>query len=378
MDKKKRLEKRSARQERIKETLRRKLLNPTDIKYSAPLSYRHLRIIGWIAFACGQAVLLNSVGIGLFNESAFSGAFTIVLDVIANLSVPLFSIAAFGVILDSDDSFKNTLIFYGVMFLAIGLGLNFLYYRYVNGLLLNMGVSADSADVLKELLGRRVEINLFADLFLFAVFHFFTNYTPKKHFQGKRLALFRSFSALPILFVTVLYILKILTALGKMTLPFFIYPFIPTKPPMVFLVFVAISLWIKNRRKLIYSLGATEEQYATYNSSKRGSLAFSGQLSIIILLFAIVELVLFGIIALTIVASSGTSGLDAELDTLLSVCGFGECLNLLLAIPIIFLYSYNKREKNKSIDIIIPLAGIGLTALLYLEFIYNGLLHLLS
>ena len=50
-----------SREEKRLEKLRKKLLNPNDIKYQGPLSYRYLRIIAWIAFAFTQILALAAI-----------------------------------------------------------------------------------------------------------------------------------------------------------------------------------------------------------------------------------------------------------------------------------------------------------------------------
>ena len=48
------------RKEKRRLKLKHKLLNPVDIKYQGPLSYRALRIIAWVCFALGQIVIINT------------------------------------------------------------------------------------------------------------------------------------------------------------------------------------------------------------------------------------------------------------------------------------------------------------------------------
>ena len=53
--------KKLSRKEKRREKLRQKLLNPNDIKYQGPLSYRYLKIIAWIAIAIGQVAVINAL-----------------------------------------------------------------------------------------------------------------------------------------------------------------------------------------------------------------------------------------------------------------------------------------------------------------------------
>ena len=57
--------------------------------------------------------------------------------------------------------------------------------------------------------------------------------------------------------------------------------------------------------------------------------------------------------------------------------GIGECSLLFLSIPFIMLFSYTKSHSD-SYDMIVPIAGIGITALGVLEVIYRAVLHFLQ
>ena len=51
--------------------------------------------------------------------------------------------------------------------------------------------------------------------------------------------------------------------------------------------------------------------------------------------------------------------------------GFGQCFPMILVIPIILLFDYKKTYDNNTLDIIIPIAGIGAIAFLYFEVGYE-------
>ena len=53
----------------------------------------------------------------------------------------------------------------------------------------------------------------------------------------------------------------------------------------------------------------------------------------------------------------------------------GQASIMLLAIPFIFLYSYKRKHKDGRIDLIIPILGIALLALVYVEGIYQFILE---
>ena len=51
--------------------------------------------------------------------------------------------------------------------------------------------------------------------------------------------------------------------------------------------------------------------------------------------------------------------------------GFGQCAIMVLLIPFILLFDYKKTYKNKMVDTVIPLAGILLMVLIYVEGLFE-------
>ena len=55
--------------------------------------------------------------------------------------------------------------------------------------------------------------------------------------------------------------------------------------------------------------------------------------------------------------------------------GVGGAMALLLIIPLVLLFSYKKQHENKKIDTLIPIAGIGLIVLVYVEGIFQVIVN---
>ena len=373
----KRSEKKAARKGKKVAKLKKRFFKPNDIKYQGPLSYRYLRIFAWIALAAGQILVFNTVSNALFKVDAINKLWQGILGVASNLSTPFFIIASFGIILSNQKRYRNILLTYGVAFLGMGLGICLFYYRYINGVLVKMGLGETFAiDLIQSFLGSKVQVNVFADLFAFALFHFFLNYTPEKHFKGKKIYILRAFLAIPVSFVIASYVLRIKIALAFDSMPFYIYPFLTTKAPLIFMVFCLASLWIKNRERIFIKLGATKTEYEKYLTTKRNSLAFSIQLSLIFLSTLLLEGTLFVIL---FIIYAGIKGYPAEMFSMvLEAYGVGDSLNLLFTIPFVLLYSYTRKHKEGPIDVVIPIAGIGLIAFVYIEGIYQLIIRTLS
>ena len=369
------MDKKISRKERRKNKLKEKLLGPNDIKYGGPLSYRYLRIIAWIAFACGQLALICSICQKVLKSDLLPGSIYGIIDVFSLLAIPLFIIASFSLTLSGRKGYKKLLLSYGVAYLGVALGIILFFARYINGLLLKMGIPIDFVVIVDNVLEKRADFNVFADLFAFALFYYFLNYTPEKHFKDKKLLIFRWFSLFPIIFIIGSYVLKVLFGLHNLQLPYFVYPLLATKPPLVFLVFVIVTLWLKNRERFFLKIGGTKEEYQQYLQSNKGSLSFSGHLSVIILVVGIIDfLVTLGVFVSYTVAG-GTAFTFEELSSILQL---GESGSLILSIPLVLLFSYRKKHKNTLIDSFLPFCGIALAVLVYLECIYQLLLELLT
>ena len=339
-----------------------KVLNPVDIKYRGPLSYRYLRVIAWMLFAIGQLIVLNNIFKWLGWNFLGAGGETAV-DYLSSIASPLFIIASFGLALSGQKTHKQFLILYGAIFGGMIIGLNIFYYRYLVGFL----GSKENASELLNGMNFLYKVNVFADLFIFSLFHFFTNYIPTKHFKGKKIVWFRLLVLIPIFYVLASYILKTLNNFGTIALPFAFIPFLLTKSPLVFALFATVSIWLKFReRYYINKIGVTREEYKRYLKTNRNSLSFSITLSTIVAIFVLIEFLI--IIAFVIAYQSEPVEIIAYR---LKFSSIGEVIAMILAIPFIFLYSYTRTHKPGAIDILVPFAGIGMTVIVYLETILH-------
>ena len=364
------------RREKRYQILREKYLNPEDIKYRGPITYRYLRIIAWVAFALGYFLMITALGNRLLGVNVLSEGGENFASIIASLSTPLFIIAAFGYVLGGHKTYKNLVIFYSIAFVAIGAAVDILYARYIASIFVKAGTPPETLVTVGNFFKHKVEINVFADLASFALVCFFLNCNPKKSFKGKKIILFRLFAILPILFVFSSYILKVISAVTPFELPFYAYPFLTTKSPYVFLAFVAMALWLKYREKLFLKIGLTKEQYREYLKTNRNSLSFSTILSIIILVAAFVDfVVLIGfIVGFKDMAQADPDGFS----NLVKGFNVGQALSMILVIPFVMLFSYTRGHKDKNTDLFVVLGGIGLTVIMVLESVYQLLIRLLA
>lgn len=351
-----------------------------DIRYRGPLTYQHFRIIGWLFIALAQLAFLLSVGMKILpSKFARFETVQIVLSIIGQTAMPMLLIANFAVILSGRESFKKLLMRFGGLSLAAAAGFYILFERYAVGIVALAG-SRDEARV--EMLnafseGGFVAFNLFLDLFLCTLVMFFLDYVPKKRFQGRAHIIFRMFALIPILYEAVSVLLKILTTLGYIRLSPYLYPFLTTKPPLGFALFVTLALFIKRRERKFIKNGKTLEDYNAYLQTNSNSWHFSVHAAVIMVIAAVVDILI--VIIVCLVAAGPYEGTELY-DMLLTekigqmmLCGFGESVLLIFVAPLMLLFSYNRAPKKPELDKYIPIGGIALVIIVYIEGIYQGM-----
>ena len=357
-----------------------------DIRYRGPMSYRWLRIFAWVSIVCAQAAIILTLGMKVDAKLAKNYAgFTAFLSIMGTLSVPLFLMANFAVIINAKNGYKRLLVSYAFMVLVIFSLFMLIYQRYLLGIM-NLIVDKENGQTPQDLFNDIFKafstsgflaFNIFVDLFLCTLFTFFVNYTPQKVFVGKKLIIFRLFAILPVLYEIASLTLKVLCVMHDgFTLPLYVSPFLTTKPPLTFLVFVVLAFFIKNRERVFIKRGKTQEEYGEFLKTNTNSLHFSIATSVCMIVAAILDLVLF------FVAGTALSvfGEDGEIlvsgATLAQQIGFGKSVPLLLVIPFIMLFSYTRTHKPSAIDVIIPNIGMVAFVICYVEGLYQFILRL--
>ena len=335
-----------------------KMLSEQDIKYRGILSYRYLRIIAWVALAISQYCLILALGLSLFNKSIpYPSWIFNALSILGNLSIPFFLLATFSIILSRNRTYKSLVLFYGIAYLGLALVIIFIYDRYIGKVIYELsGEPEISKKVVLLVYKLKTDYNVFGDLFVLTLFNFFLNYELNSKYGKKTVIAFRSLCVVPLLFALVAYILTVLGRYEFITMPFEVYPFLPTKSPLVYLVFICMSLWIKNRERIYVKLGATKKEYNAFLRTNKNSLAFSIHVCVLFLVASIID-------AFVVVLFK-----DAP------IYNFGQTNGLILAIPFILLFSYNKTHQEREYDLLVPFIGIILLIFAYIEAIYEVLI----
>jgi hypothetical protein len=141
-------------------------------------------------------------------------------------------------------------------------------------------------------------------------------------------------------------------------------------------MFLSMALYIKRREKIFLKHGKTHEDYQKYLKTNRNSFQFAKFMTVTIIIYSIIDLILCVILgALYIVLNPEV---DAEKAVKIAYnWGFGETANMMSLIPVMFLYSYTKVHKYKLLDIAIPITGVAMVVLLYLDSLFMVIKDLL-
>ena len=354
-----------------------------DIKYSGPLSFQSFQIMGWSCIVITVVMALIKIGIRLNPEDMKRlETFNDVISYLAELSLPFLLMANFARILNNTEGFKKQLIRNGGAMAAIFVVFMIFFNRYVVGtvgLLLKDPKEAYPL-VMTSFYGVSPRgffaFNIFVDLFLCTLVMLFMNARPTKVFTGKMIYVFRAFTLIPIAYEVVAIILKGRAAAGSIQLPSWIFPLLPVKPPMTFLVFVIMAVYIKTRELRYCRHGKTHEEYQEFLKTNRNAWNFSVFAAIILFVAGILDII---IASMLLVGQAGTGeALDALMESekafnnsIAMSIGFGKSSCLVFFAPIMLLFNYTKIPKNKTVGMLIPVAGIVLIALLGVQGIYQ-------
>ena len=354
-----------------------------DISYLGPLSYRHFKIIGWLLLVI--KLLLPPIALVAKIDPTVGGSLATplgVLELITPLSVFFLLLASFSQMLIKHD-YKNQMIVYGGAALAIIVVFELLYHRYVvssvDAFVENRDQALAMCDAAFSMLNSAgfIAFNVFIDLFLCTSVMFFLNYEPTKIFVGEKRKYFRYLTVLPVIFELVCLYLKVQANSGGFHLPISFFPFLPTKPPMMFFALCGMIVYHTVLEKRFRKEGRSHEEYMAYLETNRNCWDFAKYAAVVCLLAGILDVV----IANAVIAMDEGGGLQAVVELwsdgqgawLYRVvnkylnAGFGGSAQLILFAPIMLLFNYMKTYKNTLVELAIPVGAITLLLILYLE-----------
>ena len=410
-----------------------------DIRYRGPLSSRHFKILGWLCLVLGQILMIVRLGGRLdAGFAADTASWLKALSNVADLSLPFLLIASFAQLLNTDVGYKRQLIVNGAAMAGICALYYLLFYRYTVGNVASLlETPSDALPIVKSGLATFapygfLTFNIFVDLFLCALTMVFLNYNPRRVFTGKWRICFRLLALLPIAYEVGCMVLKVYSARGQVEIPTWAFPLLTVKPPMTFVLFVALALFVKTRELRFRRNGKTHEEYRAFLKTNRNSWNFSVFLAIMLVIVSLLDFVAVMGFSLNevvqtmapIVSVNSTEAapedpaatvgrtavtplparrtlspvttpeapatpgegdealrqaqdsaakealVQESIDTGMRIAlavGFGGSVGLIFMAPLVLLFSYTRRPKSPMLDLLIPVAGIALILLVYLE-----------
>ena len=354
-----------------------------DIRYSGPLSFQSFQILGWLCIVFTAVMTLMKIGVRLNpNDTQKLATFSMVIEYIADLSLPFLLIANFARILNNSEGYRKQLLRNGGATAAIAVVFLIFFNRYVIGTVgLLLENPADAQPLVMDSFYRMnqkgfIAFNIFVDLLLCTLVMYCLNARPKKVFTGKKVLILRALAVLPIAYEAGSILLKALSAAGKVRIPLWAFPLLTVKPPMTFVVFVLLAIYIKTRELRYCRHGKTHEDYQAFLKTNRNAWNFSVYSAIILFIAGIIDLF---ILSFLLYGQAGSEeGVNAILasETALKnsigmAVGFGGSIILIIFAPIILLFNYTKIPKNKKISALIPVIGIVLIILIGIQGLYQ-------
>lgn len=361
-----------------------------DIRYRGPLSYQGFQILGWLCITLLSGILLLKIGIKL--DPKHAAQYTSINRVLTNIesgSLPFLLISNFSRILNNEEGYRAQLIRNGGAALAISVVSILFFNRYVIGTFTQFVTDPEEVAPFLALEFNSIEkkgfiaFNLFIDLFLCTLVMFFLNVRPKRFFTGKKRYFVRAMAILPVAYEACSIYLKGQAATGKILLPFWTFPLLTVKPPMTFMVFVVLVLYIKQREWRFRRHGKKHAEYRAFLKTNRNSLQFSIFLAVVLVAAAVLDFLLvvfFTVLSAVDVGSAEAFvGSEAEVVRMMTgamAMGFGDAVSLLFVAPLVLLFSYTRVPKNKMLSAVIPVAAIVLMIIFLLEGGYQGIRYL--
>ena len=117
----------------------------------------------------------------------------------------------------------------------------------------------------------------------------YLNYRSRRVFTWKGRINLRPMALLPIACEVGSMALKVRVARGLLQIPMQVYPQLTVKPPMTFVLFVALALFVKTRELRYCRHGKTHEEYRAFLRTRRNSWNFSVSLIIMLVIVSIVD-----------------------------------------------------------------------------------------
>ena len=288
-----------------------------------------------------------------------------ILSAMAELALPLLLIANFARILSNAEGYGRQLLRNGLAMLGVFIAFNVGFNHFFVGSLKLVSAKPDEVMplVMETFHGANrhgyAAFNLFVDLFLCTLLMFFLNYRPRRVFVGKWVIAFRLFAILPVAYEVASILLKVASVTGRVDLPVWSFPLLTVKPPIAFIMFMLMALFIKTREWRYCRNGNSHEDYEAFLRTNRNSWHFSVCMAVLLVIAGIADYFL-------LLYVSDAAEVMSRMPYWVAA-GIGDSITLIFVAPLMLLLSYNRAPRLKGNDILIPVTGVALALIVVLQ-----------
>lgn len=367
-----------------------------DIRFKGVFSSRHLCIFAWTLLVLAQVLTLLVIAKRFYPQININEEYAETFStIIGSLPLPLLLISKFSKIINNDGQWKKTILKSFFIALALFIVDNFfaIHFGYQ---LINAGEQKhslwDSLFLISSyFIDSRINVlllNIFIDMFLYWLIYFFLIYKPKNASKNKTL-MFRFLVILPILYEIGGIIVKLLICSINLQLPCFVLFMLPSKSALISVAIIVLLFCLKIFRIRYFKRFKNkqidvETRFTNYMQTNAYCLKISIFLTTVFFIEWILDTLIFVGIFLSIFSDAITLPLPPEIIALYIqdyinlwfTWGFGSSITMIFVLPIIFFFYINKKYKNQNADMLIPICGLGIIAVLYVVGLFDIFVNL--
>lgn len=310
------------------------------------LSYQVLKYIGMVLLTISQLVTLTDFYSKFYGKNPIlSQTWVSFLKNFSSMGLPLILIGVLTNILYNKDKIIRYIFLYLIGAIAFVFIFKYAVSLTIKYLLFQSNITLEK-DGIKALtllfisiLGNFVNLNVFVDFFLCALFYFFLFYTPKK----MNLKFFRALIIIPLLYMITSFVLIIMNKKGLLAFNYYLSSFMVSKRISGYAIFLGYLLMLKIKNK-------------NYSSFYVDSSFVSMYLCVLIATISTIDYFL--------------SFIPESTNYLV-----GDSYMLFLSIPIVAFFNYNMKIKHKWILYTMPFYYIGSYSILF--YYYSNMIIIL-
>lgn len=199
------------------------------------------------------------------------------------------------------------------------------------------------------LIANTANLNTFIDVFICTCFAFFVLYKPNFK-KEKSIVIFRSMSALPIIYILASVTLSGFYSLGYITYPIEVGALLIHRSYTCFLFFIIIILYLKYK-DMKNKNDTRRSEYIEYTNSNRGLMEFNFTIVFLILILCVLDYFLSFI-------------------PNISFFNIGNSYHILIGLPVLLLFNSNRNRHPKLTNLFIGIYMMIIGIILFVIFIF--------